>query len=252
MLNNFREPQKAVLSIQQDLDGDGPKAALFIEKVNPHWATDVMLARGCPVWLVQYAMYLFTGRRVLHKVGGQLLPPRIIRQGVDMGRAFSVFMFCLAMDPVYWHLNKIPGIVNVKGYVDDCTAVGHCGHDLAWLLPVRRLFTDLHTAGFQIVEHSCWIAVHANTNEHGYPPAGHRKLLPPNIVQQLEQAPGHPTCLAALLSHRPRPALRSPPLIFARNEHYYCLTSAQAQSLAEHGTFFCLVRLSQLIAVGHK
>ena len=93
MLNNFREPQKAVLSIQQDLDGDGPKAALFIdmakafEKVNPHWATDVMLARGCPVWLVQYAMYLFTGRRVLHKVGGQLLPPRIIRQGVDMGRA---------------------------------------------------------------------------------------------------------------------------------------------------------------------
>ena len=224
MLNNFREPQKAVLSIQQDLDGDGPKAALFIdmakafEKVNPHWATDVMLARGCPVWLVQ------------------LLPLRIIRQGVDMGRAFSVFMFCLAMDPVYWHLNKIPGIVNVKGYVGDCTAVGHCGHDLAWLLPVRRLFTDLHTAGFQIVEHSCWIAVHANTKEHGYPPAGHRKLLPPNIVQQLEQAPGHPTCLAALLSHRPRPALRWPPLIIARNEHYYCLSSTQATSLAEHGT----------------
>ena len=137
MLNNFREPQEAVLSIQQDLDGDGPKAALFIdmvkafEKINPHWAIDVMLARGCPVWLVQYAMYLFTGRRVLHKVGGQLLPLRIIRQGVDMGRAFSVFLFCLAMDPVYWHLNKIPDIVNVKGYVDDCTAVGHCGYDLA-------------------------------------------------------------------------------------------------------------------------
>ena len=78
--------------------------------------------------------------------------------------------------------------------------------------------------------------MHANTNEHGYPPAGHRKLLPPSIVQQLEQAPGHPTCLAALHSHQPRPALRWPPLIFARNEHYYCLTSAQAQSLAEHGT----------------
>ena len=49
MLNNFCEPQKAVLSIQQDLDGDGPKAALFIdmakafEKVNPHWAIDVCL-----------------------------------------------------------------------------------------------------------------------------------------------------------------------------------------------------------------
>ena len=105
MLNHFREPQKAVLSIQQDLDDTGPRAALFIdmakafEKVNPHWAVDVMLARGCPTWLVQYAMYLFTGRRVVHKVGGQLLPPRITRQGVDMGRAFSVFMFCLAMIP---------------------------------------------------------------------------------------------------------------------------------------------------------
>ena len=55
-------------------------------------------------------------------------------------------------------------------------------------------------------------------------------------MQQLEQAPGHSTCLAALLSHRPPPALRWPPLIIARNEHYYCLSSAQATSLAEHGT----------------
>ena len=31
MLTHFREPQKAVLSIQQDLDGTGPKAALFID-----------------------------------------------------------------------------------------------------------------------------------------------------------------------------------------------------------------------------
>ena len=136
-------------------------------------------------------------------------------------------------------LEKIPDIVNVKGYVDDCTAVGHCGHDLAWLLPVRRLFTDLHTAGFQIVEHSCWIAVPANTSEHGYPPAGHRKLLPPSIVQQLDHAPGHPTCLAALLSHRPRPALKWPPLIIARNKHYYCLSSAQSTKSRRawnHGT----------------
>ena len=31
MLNHFREPQKAVLSIQQELDSTGPKAALFID-----------------------------------------------------------------------------------------------------------------------------------------------------------------------------------------------------------------------------
>ena len=144
--------------------------------------------------------------------------------------------FCLAMDPVYWHLNKITDIVNVKGYVDDCTAVGHCGRDLAWLMPVRQLFTDLHTAGFQIVEHCCWQAVSANPSEHGYPPAGHRKLLPPSIVQQLNQASGHPTCLAALLSHQPRAALKWPRLIIARNDHYYSLSSEQALNLAEHGT----------------
>ena len=140
------------------------------------------------------------------------------------------------MDPVYWHLNKIPDIVNVKGYVDDCTAVGHCGRDLAWLLPVRQLFSDLHTAGFQIVEHSCWQAVIANPNVCGYPPAGHRKLLPPCIVQQLDQASGRPTCLAALLSHQPRAALKWPSLIIARNDHYYSLSSEQALSLAEQGT----------------
>ena len=239
MLNHFREPQKAVLSIQQELDDTGPKAALFIdmakafEKVNPHWAVDVMLARGCPVWLVQYAMYLFTGRRVLHKVGGQLLPPRIIRQGVDMGRAFSVFMFCFAMDPVYWHLNKIPDVVNVKGYVDDCTAVGHAGRDLAWLMPVRKLFTDLHTAGFQIIEHSCWLAIAARPSEYGYPLAGHRKYLPTSIEQELNQASGCPTCLSALLKHKPCEAESWPKVIIARNDYYYTLSSEQARQLAE-------------------
>ena len=158
--------------------------AKAFEKVNPHWAVDVMLARGCPTWLVQYAMYLFTGRRVLHKVRGQL--SRIIRQGVDMGRAFSVFMFCLAMDPIYWHLNKIPGITNVKGYVDDCTAVGQCQHDLAWLLPLRCLFT----AGFQIIEHSCWKACVAVPVAQGYPTSGPFKALPNQLRYWAGHLPG--------------------------------------------------------------
>ena len=63
MLTHFREPQKAVLSIQQDLDDSKPNAALFskpLEEGNPYWAVDTQLARGCLAWLVQYAMYLFT------------------------------------------------------------------------------------------------------------------------------------------------------------------------------------------------
>ena len=117
---------------------------------------------------------------------------------------------------------------------NDCTAVGHCRRDLAWLLPTRQLFADLHTAGFQIVEHSCWSAIAASLCEHSYPLVGHRDLLPPSIVQQLAQV-GHPTCLAALTSHQPRTGGRWPTLIISRNEHYYSLSSEQAQNLAERG-----------------
>ena len=207
--------------------------AKAFEKVNPHWAVDVMLARGRPTWLVQYAMYLFTGRRVLHKVGG---PPRIIRQGVDMGRAFSVFMFCLAMDPIYWHLNKIPGIVNVKGYVDDCTAVGNCGQYLAWLLPVRRLFDDLYTAGFQIVEHRCWKAIKPVPTTTGYPPAGDETALPLEVAEQVKKASGYPTCLAALQALQPRQGQPWPSTIVARSGHCYSLDGSALRLLEEGNT----------------
>ena len=60
MLNHFREPQKAVLSIQQDLDDHQPNAALFIdmakafEKVNPSWKVGPSyshLASYAKVWI---------------------------------------------------------------------------------------------------------------------------------------------------------------------------------------------------------
>ena len=51
---------------------------------------------------------------VTHKVQGRLLPSRAILQGVDMGRSFSVYLFCLAMDPVFHYLNRIPGVISVQ------------------------------------------------------------------------------------------------------------------------------------------
>ena len=185
MFNNFREPQKAVLSIQQDktsTETDPRQPCLLTWRKPSKRSTRTGPLMSCLREDALCGSYNMPCTCSLEDVSstkseGNCYHHEVIRQGVDMGRAFSVFMF--AMDPVYWHLNKIPDIVNVKGYVDDCTAVRHCGHDLAWLLPVRRLFTDLHTAGFQIVEHSCWIAVPANTSEHGDPPAGHRKAPSP-------------------------------------------------------------------------
>ena len=71
-------------------------------------------------------------RRVSHKVQGRLLPSRTVRQRVDMGRSFSVYLFCLAMDPLFTYLNRIPGVISVQGYIDDTTIVGN-SQSLSWL-----------------------------------------------------------------------------------------------------------------------
>ena len=47
------------------------------------------------------------------------MPPRFVKTGVDMGRAFSVFLFCIGVDPVLTVLNRIPGVITVQGYIDD-------------------------------------------------------------------------------------------------------------------------------------
>ena len=46
MLNHFREPQKAVLSIQQDLDEHQPNAALFIDMAKAFEKVNKRVARG--------------------------------------------------------------------------------------------------------------------------------------------------------------------------------------------------------------
>ena len=74
---------------------------------------------------------------------------------------------------------------------------------MAWLLPLRRLFNDLHTAGFQIIEHSCWKASVAVPAAQGYPAAGPLDALPIELRQPLNTAIGQATCLAALSTLQP-------------------------------------------------
>ena len=83
--------------------------------------------RGAPTWACNYAKYVLFGRLIRHKVQGRLLPPRSVHVGVDMGRSFSVFLF-LAVDPIY-HLNRIPRVLSVQGYIDDDTIAGP-GNDI--------------------------------------------------------------------------------------------------------------------------
>ena len=96
-------------------------------------------------------------RRVSHKVQGRLLPSRTIMQGVDMGRSFSVYLFCLAMDPLFTHLNRIPGVLSVQGYIDDTTIAGNA-QCLEWLVDVSQCYSSLRTAGFVVDPHTCYRA----------------------------------------------------------------------------------------------
>ena len=84
------------------------------ERVNPYWILELLRIRRAPRWLYAYAKFVLFQRRVSHKVQGRLLPSRTIRQGVDMGRSFSVYLFCLAMDPLFTYLNRIPGVISVR------------------------------------------------------------------------------------------------------------------------------------------
>ena len=81
----------------------------------------VVVLPMAPYWLVQYTKYILFDRCSKQKVRGRLLRAKVILTGVDMGRSFSVLLFCIAMDPILHYLNCIPGVLMVQGYVDDTT-----------------------------------------------------------------------------------------------------------------------------------
>ena len=163
VMSYFKEPQRAVAEIQRILDGDHPACALLadlskaFERVNPHWIMYLLRLRGAPRWVLTYARFVLFHRRVMHKVQGRLLPSRTIRQGVDMGRSFSVYLFCFAMDPLFHYLNRIPGVISVQAYVDDTTIAGIAG-DPRWLHEAAEVYRRVATAGFHVDSHSCFRA----------------------------------------------------------------------------------------------
>ena len=169
VMSHFKEPQKAVSCIQRILDGDSSACVLLadlskaFERVNPYWILALLRIRKAPTWLIAYTKFVLFHRRVTHKVQGRLLPSRTLRQGVDMGRSFSVYLFCLAMDPLFTYLNQIPGVLAVQGYVDDTTIAGD-GQDLTWIGKVETCYQALQTAGFVIDPHACYFAGVVITN----------------------------------------------------------------------------------------
>ena len=105
--------------------------------------------RGAPTWVCNYAKYVLFGRLIRHKVQSRLLPPRAVHVGVDIIKSFSVFLFCLAMDPIYHYLNRIPRVLSVQGCINDNT-IGGPGNNIEWVQGVQTCYQVCRTAGFQI------------------------------------------------------------------------------------------------------
>ena len=123
LLNLFREPQANYLDVQQFLDDSTSFHGVLLsdlakafERVKPHRIIHVLAARGAPYWVICYCRHILFGRKVLHKIGSTFRPPLSIHNGVDMGRAFSVLLFCVAMDPWYYHVHQVPHVLVNKGY----------------------------------------------------------------------------------------------------------------------------------------
>ena len=66
-----------------------------------------------------------------------------------------VFLFCLAMDPLFHYLNRIPDVLSVQAYVDDTTVIGDA-QNLDWVGKVSDCYQKLSSAGFIIEPHQCF------------------------------------------------------------------------------------------------
>ena len=236
VMSYFKEPQKAVSCIQRILDGEEPAITLLadlskaFERVNPYWILELLRIKRAPRWLFAYTKFILFHRRVSHKVQGRLLPGRTILQGVDMGRSFSVYLFCLAMDPLFTYLNRIPGVISVQGYVDDTTIAGDA-QDLEWLTQVSACYASLRTAGFVVDSHSCFRACLTI----------HNRLRPTlsesNDIErhwpELLSSEAYPTALAAMKANY-RPGYNT---VVAR----ICSASASPDDVTAPGSTCCLV-----------
>ena len=173
------------------------------------------------MWVVRYAQHILFGRSIRHKVRGRLLPPRFVKTGVDMGRAFSVFLFCIGMDPVLTVLNRIPGVISVQGYIDDTTLAGR-GDSIGWATSCWRLLMRLKTAGIQVDSHHCWRAVEVLMHPSS-------KVLSMTTALRKDILSHHGCCTAAIALSQIR--LRRYNVLIARDEWFIVLSIAQVREV---------------------
>ena len=115
-----------------------------------------------------------------------------------MKESFFLRLFCLAMDPLFTYLNRIPGVLSVQGYIDDTTIAGNA-QCLGWLEEVAHTYECLKTAGFVVDAHSCFRASVAIQNRRR--PGATNSNEVENVWPGLIMSEPYPTALAALRAH---------------------------------------------------
>ena len=237
VLNDFREPQSGVHNIQSALDNNSSAIALSLdlskafERINPWWILRILAIRGAPYWVVKYTKYILFNRRSKQKVQGRLLPAKVIVTGVDMGRSFSVLLFCIAMDPILHYLHRIPGVIAVQGYVDDTTLVGDDVDQFEWLACVGRLCKDLESAGILVEPHRCWRAEWVNA-----PTCTPTQMEPGHPLEWLLQTEGKST-LTQAIQRAGLAGITHGCLAICRERSYCVINRTQVTDFLNRGSF---------------
>jgi hypothetical protein len=106
LISQTKDPQFNYLLAQTFLAEKGPlKTTLLVdlakafERVDTRWLLFLLRHYGAPQWLQAYCRWVFRNRVTVPKVLNHLAPPIEPTVGLDMGRACSVLLFCLTIDP---------------------------------------------------------------------------------------------------------------------------------------------------------
>ena len=109
-----------------------------------------------------------------------------------------MYLFCLAMDPLFTYLNRIPGVISVQGYIDDTTIAGN-SQCLSWLEEVAHTYECLKSAGFVVDAHSCFRACVTIQNRRRPGTMNSNEIE--NVWPGLISSEPYSTALAALQVH---------------------------------------------------
>ena len=191
-----KDPQFNYLLAQTFLSERGPlKSALLIdlakafERVNVFWLMHLLQQYGAPGWLRKYFAWVFTKRTTVPKILNHLASPLVPTVGLDMGRACSVLLFCLSIDPLVRQVNTLQLPV-LRAYMDDAT-LAKIGID--WIGTAQNAFLVYEKVGIVVDQQECCLF---SPSQGDHPPQLGAKGLSSWFRAAIDALAAHPECLS--------------------------------------------------------